>query len=228
MLLSRFRKPHRKSPDGKLAALLDHHEIRTVIDVGANAGQTRDRLRRIGFAGRIVSIEPVSDLQADLARRSTSDPGWDVLPPMALGARNGSADIFISEDDDLSSLRAPLESLVETLPKAAPVDRKRVDMRTLDDLWPDIGGDVAETLLKIDAQGSEAEILRGADNTLAEIRAVLVELSLRPLYEGEADYLAVCADLHRAGLTAVFFEPGYFSRAQCRLLQMDGLFVRHP
>ncbi|MGF1627798.1 MAG: FkbM family methyltransferase [Alphaproteobacteria bacterium] len=226
MLLSRLRRPHRKSPDGKLAAVLERHGIRTVIDVGANAGQTRDRLRELGFTGRIVSIEPISRLQRRLADRARADADWTVLPPMALGAAEGEVELLVSAADDLSSLQPALAALREALPNAAVAERETVQVRRLDDLWPEIGASPEDTLLKLDVQGSEADVLRGAPVTLSNLRAVLVEMSLQPLYEGESDYLALCTMLHDAGFLPVLFLPGYFSQAQCRLLQMDGLFAR--
>jgi len=226
MLLSRLRRPHPKSPDGKLAAVLERHGICSVIDVGANAGQTRDRFRALGFRGRIISIEPISRLQKQLARRAGGDADWTVLPPMALGAADGEAELLVSEADDLSSLQPPLAALREALPKAEIQERETVRVRRLDDLWPELDAAPEETLLKLDVQGSEADVLRGGALTLVTLRAVVVEMSLQPLYEGESDYLSICSTLHAAGFVPVLFVPGYFSQAQCRLLQMDGLFVR--
>ncbi len=228
MFLKRFHKPHPKSQDGKLSALLARHGIRTVIDVGGNIGQTHDRLRILGYSGRVVSIEPIARLQAHLVERAAKDPAWIVLPPMALSDHDGIAELLVAKADDLSSLRPALDSLRNTLPKAETIARETVRVRRLDDLWPQIDADPKTTLLKIDAQGSEAEILRGASRTVQRLAAVLIELSLQPLYDGEADYLEICSMLHAAGFTPVLFIPGYFSRSQCRLLQMDGLFVRHP
>lgn len=222
------RRPHKKSQEGRLAALLDHHGITSVIDVGANAGQTYDRLRGLGFRGKVVSIEPISRLQQQLSERAKTERNWTVLPPMALSNREGTTELLVSEADDLSSLRAPVPDLNAALPRAAEVARETVKLQTLDALWPTFNVEAGSTLLKLDAQGSEAEILEGASTVLPTLCAILVELSLVPLYEGEADYLTICSTLHKAGFVPVLFIPGYFSRNIKRQLQMDGFFVRRP
>jgi len=47
--------------DLHLKRMLDRHRITTVLDIGANVGGFGLLLRRIGFAGRIVSFEPVQE-----------------------------------------------------------------------------------------------------------------------------------------------------------------------
>ena len=50
-----------------------------IVDVGANAGQYGAQLRTDGYRSRILSIEPLDEAFADLARLSAHDPRWDCV-----------------------------------------------------------------------------------------------------------------------------------------------------
>jgi hypothetical protein len=85
---------------------------------------------------------------------------------------------------------------------------EEVAVRRLDDL-------VAEGLhvgpggvwLKLDTQGWDLEVLRGAGRTLAWISGLQIELSALPIYEGSPDYLTVLNELRRLGFGIVALVP---------------------
>tara|TARA_A100001015_G_C14629876_1_gene571253 strand:+ start:394 stop:615 length:222 start_codon:yes stop_codon:yes gene_type:complete len=49
------------SYQARFKKMISFHNIDTVIDVGANIGQYGQELRRNGFQGKIISIEPLHD-----------------------------------------------------------------------------------------------------------------------------------------------------------------------
>jgi len=80
--------------------------------------------------------------------------------------------------------------------------------------------------LKIDVQGFERHVLEGARETLKQTRAIELELSLVPMYEGQAclnDMLDYIADI---GFELASVEPVFFDPNSVILLQTDGIFVR--
>src|SRR5436190_1656211 len=87
----------------RVAAMLDHFGLDTVLDVGANIGQYATALRASGYRGRIVSCEPLSDAFAHLQRRAARDPAWAVRQT-AVGSEVGTAQINISANSFSSSL----------------------------------------------------------------------------------------------------------------------------
>src|ERR671932_2579050 len=89
--------------DKHLAQVLDALEVDTVIDVGANYGQYRGLLRQIGYAGRIVSFEPVArPFQHCAGLAAAEDPAWEVHR-LALGRRDQRRRIKVGSSEDFSS-----------------------------------------------------------------------------------------------------------------------------
>ena len=98
-LLSRsrnFKRLKRETEMTRLVAILDKERIDTVIDVGANIGQTADLLRRFGYHGKIISIEPLKYCHEEITKKSTGDPGWIIAPRCAVGDQEGTIEILVS------------------------------------------------------------------------------------------------------------------------------------
>lgn len=224
-LIRRKRKRH-KTRDGKIAIVLDRAGVDLVLDVGANVGQTGESLRRAGYAGRIVSFEPVPAAYDALLAKSRGDALWEVAPRMALGDADGEVTINVSEASDMSSALPASAALLASLPRTRVQETATAPMFRLDSVYHRFCPEDATVFLKIDTQGFERRVLDGAAETLARIRGLQVELSLLPLYQGEETYLGLLADFHRWGFEPHMIVETNFSRALGRQLQIDAVFVR--
>lgn len=224
-LLPRAKAKH---PDAQLVLLLQRFEIDAVLDVGANEGQYAARLREWGWAGPIVSFEPLPEAHARLSRRAARDPGWIVAPRLALGARAGSATLHVSAESDMSSLLPQTRLLEEISPSSAVTARVEVPMARLDALELLERPAWRRLFLKLDVQGFEPAVLEGAAGLLPRIQGIQLELALLPLYQGERDWRAMIDGLSAQGFAPHLFIPGYFSRRLARQVQMDGVFFRAP
>lgn len=210
----------------QLAAVLERFGITCVLDVGANAGQYGATLREWGYAGRIVSFEPQADPHRLLARRAAADPHWQVAPPLALGDRDGTVELEISAESDMSSTLPQSPLLQRLSPSSRIVARERVRLARLDAVVEDYLKQGDAIFLKIDTQGSEAQVLAGAGSLLPRLAGVQLEMPLVPCYEGERDFRVLLDDLTAAGFSPFLFLPGYFERKLARQLQIDGVFMR--
>lgn len=219
------KKPH-KTREGKIVLTMQAHAIDVVIDIGANEGQTYEGLRKSGFKGRIVSVEPIPALQDRLQTMAAKDPLWDVLPPLAIGEKNGTSLLNVSHASDLSSTLTPSSALMEALPKAHITQQVEVSMKTLDTLLEDLHLDGKKIFVKIDTQGNEMVILQNAPVALETITGLQVELSLFELYEGEVLYEDVLAYLQNKGFIPHMLIETNFSRKLNRQLQIDGVFYK--
>jgi FkbM family methyltransferase len=191
--------------DGLFRAL----QIDCVLDVGANRGQYRDFLRdRVGFDGWIISFEPVPQTVALLRDRAATDPRW-LIQGYALGSEDGHQPINVMKPDFLSSFRTLDDSKVRLYTERDLFDHlESVDVRALDSVMGELRllHPLNNPYLKLDTQGFDLEVIRGASSTLPAIRALQTELSIRPLYERAPSYREMLDALTGRGfdITAMF------------------------
>jgi FkbM family methyltransferase len=187
----------------RTAALEDHafarhlermfHElnIQCVLDVGANRGQYHQFLRdRVGFGGLIISFEPLARNVALLQELAKNDPRW-VIQGYALGSEDARMDINVMKPDFLSSFRSPHDSMIPMYTQLEVFDHfENVQVHKLDSVVRELRRQHAldNIYLKLDTQGFDLEVIRGAPSTLPTVRALQTELSVRPIYKNAPSY----------------------------------------
>lgn len=213
-----------RHPIGRRARLIMSLGIDLVIDVGANRGQFGLEIRRGGYNGRIVSIEPLAAPYGHLSRLAEEDGQWTAIRS-AVGSRSGSATIHVAANGGASSSFLPMLDLhVRSAPLAGYVADERVEVATLDDLIRSQLGDSAAVFCKMDVQGYEMQVLEGGEGTLAQSTLVQLEMSLLPLYESAPSYRQILDFMAQHGFRLVGIEPGMAAQTGV-LLQADGLFA---
>jgi FkbM family methyltransferase len=193
---------------GHLPRLLSQCGINLVLDVGAHQGEYARFIRSAGYAGRIVSFEPVAATFSALERAASTDSMWQTHQ-LALGARDQEATINVAAATTLASLRRPSGYSLQEFPGKSNISRvETVEVRRLDGIFESVaaGLDQPRAYLKLDTQGWDLEVLAGAAGCLPQILALQSELSVQPLYEGTPGYLAALTELHALGyeLTGLF------------------------
>jgi FkbM family methyltransferase len=214
------------SPDASMQALLREHAIDLILDVGANAGQFASYTFGLGYSGRIVSFEPLPAPHAALLASSRGNPRWEIAERCCLGEREGEALMHVSENSISSSILPILGGHVAISPEAGYVGVEKVPMHTLDAVAPRYLADSRAPFLKIDVQGYEEPVLRGASETLRRVRGLQVELSLCPVYEGQTLFLPLLEWIMGQGFAPYRFTPSFTDPRTGRWLQADGLFFR--
>lgn len=209
-----------------IGALLRDRGVDVVLDVGANTGQFATRLRAAGYAGRIVSFEPLPDAHDALTAASRGDADWVVAPRMAIGAAAGSVVVNVAGNSYSSSILPMAATHVEAAPQSQYVGTVTAPLARIDDAAAPWLTAAARPFLKIDTQGYEVAVLDGAPRTLAGCVGLQLEMSLVPLYQGEALYRDLIDRLDGLGFDLWHIEPGFADPRTGRLLQVDGLFAR--
>ena len=199
----------------KYAYSIEGSEIRRIVDVGANVGQFAKMARYCWPVAFIESFEPDAAAAAAFRREHCND-GRIALHEHALGADPGELTIHYGETSEQNS------AFIETHGRQRGVFQ--VQVLRLDDVV--LRGDEGKQLLKLDVQGYEMQVLKGAEKTLKEVDFVLVELSLADTFEGGALIENVWAFLRQRGFTYRQILDCYRDTATDVILQMDILFGR--
>ncbi|KRA39450.1 hypothetical protein ASD81_08185 [Nocardioides sp. Root614] len=209
---------------GQVNRTLQSRGIDTVLDIGANVGQYGLGLRRAGYEGRIISCEPLSGAYAELSGRAARDATWHTVNS-AVGAESGEVDINVSANSYSSSILGMTQAHLDGAQDSAYVAVERVAVTTVAQLADQFDVTPGRTLLKIDTQGYETEVLAGAGDLLPRFDALQLEMSFVELYEGQHLAESMIEVLRGHGYRLQSLEPG-FSDPSGRLLQCDVLVVR--
>lgn len=220
-----LQRQFRDTADGRLQAALHRHGIELVIDIGANVGQFAAGLLRDGYRGHIVSVEPLPDAHALLCKAAAAHPRWTVAEPMALGPSAGTVMLQVAGNSVSSSVLPMLERHVAAAPESRPAGTVAVTQDTVDAVFAErVEG--TRTLIKIDTQGYEREVLLGAPRCLQSVDLVLMELSVVRLYEGQWLWLEAIQFMREHRFDLVFLLPDFADPGTGQVLQYNGLFRR--
>jgi len=195
---------------------------RTVIDVGANAGQFAVAAAKLFPSAHVHSFEPIPQVAAALQRNVAGLRNVTVYP-LALGARVGRSTMYVNSSGTSSSLRPLAVEHRRAFPSAREVMSIEVPVATLDSVFRDVALP-RPVLLKLDVQGSEADAVRGGVSTLAQVDFVVAETSFKPLYDGETLFPDLVGLLRELGFE--FVSPvGWLEAPRTgEILQIDALF----
>jgi hypothetical protein len=100
------------------------------------------------------------------------------------------------------------------------VAKERVSISTIDKQLEVLGLRPQEIMLKLDVQGFESEVLKGAAQTLSKIPLVYLEVSIAPLYEKEISFLPILIELSKFGHEVIDVFRG-IKGSSGQLLQLD-------
>lgn len=196
-----------------------------LIDVGANAGQyVRDV--RPGFSGPIISFEPTVKAFQSLSRRAQGDPLWK-CQNLALGAETGSATIQVSSNDVFSSF-LPISAYGRKLFDKETLTQRTETVRVerLDQVLPVMFPEwrTSRIYLKVDTQGSDIHVIRGASGILSQVVALQMEISLLPIYQDQPHWTTTVQEIEQMGFAVSGTFPVNFDGNAA--VELDCVMVR--
>jgi FkbM family methyltransferase len=180
---------------------------RAAIDVGANMGVYTYALSRI--ASKVVAIEPQASCCATISAWSASTTNVEVVNAGA-GAASGELTLYVPIVDG-----RPLGTRASFIPVQGEHHELHVPVRRLDDLGiPDVG------FIKIDAEGFERDVLKGAMRTLERDKPNLL-IEIDPNQLGPEEFSAPFDLLAPLGYNAHYYDGTKLRRCTADIQRTD-------
>ncbi len=197
----------------------------TVVDVGANVGYISGLLARmVGDKGTVISLEPVPETYSWL-KFCMRRLGYDNVTTHQVGASSkagvGRMEIPAYRDGGENYYQSRIVHARAGKPSGRAVD---IELITLDELLKPCGSRIA--FVKIDVEGHELEVIRGAHETIRKSKpALLVEIWGNPDEEGSGAH-ATFELLGDCGYNPWLLEGQKLRRRQPSDSAVDYLFLR--
>lgn len=186
---------------------------RTIVDVGAYEGWWSQAAKRVWPKSEIVMIEP------NLAKHQK-------LVDVAAGLGGKVYPALLGATSDVQVPFNIMGTGSSIMGENSPIDRT-VEMRTLttfDSLPINLEG--GGNFLKIDVQGYELEVLKGAANSLASFEVILLEVAIIEINEGAPLLHDVTAFMAERGFIATEIPEIHRRPRDLMMSQIDIVFVR--
>jgi FkbM family methyltransferase len=202
----------------ELSKLLELHKIDIVFDIGANDGRYAKEVRESGWSGQIVSFEPQPLVFERLTQNMAADGNWRGMQ-MGLGSREATLKMNSYQMDVMSSFLDKIEG---------DINSKKIDVivKRPDSIFEIITQGRRRPFVKVDTQGYELEIIEGFGGVMDQIVGWQIELSIKPLYDGQPSMEKVIAVMRSKGFSLWRLLPGLSDPINLRSYEMDGIFFR--
>lgn len=202
--------------------LFTQFKIDMILDVGANLGQSYDSFRWAGFKGPICSFEPNPQIFPQLERR----PGfsWQRLQ-YALSNQSGQLKFYISNQDNACSLQKP-EPYFQRAYDLQVTNEITVPAYRLDEIWDKQGFSAKSVFLKIDAEGHDLEVVKGAAGVLDRIPLIMAEVACLPRFQGEPPLHEFVSFMSQLGYCVCRMERNAMNRMAGIDLAFDIVFAK--
>ncbi len=211
----------------QLEWLLRDFQIDCILDVGANNGQFAAELRDLGYRGRIASFEPMAACVATLRRKAVADRRWSVFP-FGLGSAPENRVLTHFADSSFNSLHAiTADARAEFGGFVEETGSEDIELRTLDEAWAEAveAHGSRRVLLKLDTQGHDLEVLKGAPRHLADCAVVLSEASLAAIYADSPSYHLLFGFLEERGFECSGVNALSYRADRPALIEVNAVFI---
>ncbi|MBL7817132.1 MAG: FkbM family methyltransferase [Saprospiraceae bacterium] len=191
-----------------------------IADVGGGTATTATLFSKHLPQHDIYVFEPIKTNFQEIEKASARTNRWQLINK-AVGSQAGTTEINIAERITASSLLemdGNTEGYYGDILKTQR--RETIEITTLDAALP---ADKPVDILKMDVQGFELEVLKGANQTLKRTKVIVLEVNNHDGYKGAPTYFEIDAFLRLYGFELFDLLPNY--REAGKLLDWDAIYV---
>jgi FkbM family methyltransferase len=194
-----------------------------VVDVGANKGQFAESVIAHQPYAQLHLFEPIPEAFETL-RQNLADLGGIHFNNLALGNFNGHHDLVVRRFDEATSFLDLGKRLIDGVYGLDFASDRTIkaEVRKLADYVRDHDVPAIE-LLKLDVQGYELEVLRGAEEILPRVHWIYTEAQFQELYAGGPSFTDTFAFLNARGFDLVRMTS-FRADDEGRLMECDMIF----
>jgi FkbM family methyltransferase len=183
-----------------------------------------------GPSAQVLLVEVLPDLVKELRARTAHLPNWQIAA-VAAGAEPGTSEVHIDpRNDTIGSLKGfGEEFLVATVAGRGQFTKLVCEVKPLDAIVAE-AGITSIDVLKIDVEGFEFEVLKGADQALRSSDVVIIEVSLvRSDMDGATALVRLMSIMQEKGFALVRAHPSIFDQRYPWLpAEYNVIFRRRP
>jgi len=166
----------------ELENLIKGLDVKIIIDIGSNKGQFILLTEKLLNCKKIYSFEPIKEL-IEKQKKFFSYRDNINFYNFALGQKTEKKKFFLTKRKDSSSFLKINENINNA--DYLIENEINVNIHCLDNIINN--QDLSDTtLVKIDVQGYELEVLKGSLRSLKKIKYILIELSENEIYKNQA------------------------------------------
>jgi len=215
---------HRYRPEANRLAWLQHLNISTVFDIGANVGQFAKEIRNELPEAQIYSFEPIKECYGQLVTVFAKDLKFRAFN-VALGETTGFMDMNRSSYTPSSSLLHMADSHKELFPHTKGNTVEQIKIEKLDDVFDRLNP-VQKILIKVDTQGYEDKVIAGGLKAFRAAHVIIIETSFIALYKNQPLFDEIYEKLKSFGFTYRGALHQKINNKTGEVIFEDALFVR--
>ena len=204
---------------------LKYNKINSIIDVGAHEGNFMIEIIKKIPNMKVISFEPVKSSFKILNKNSEKYHNWKTYP-YALGNMEQKTEINLSDYSEANSFLTITNELINFRPELKIIGKEVIHCKKLDNFFEEIKFCEKPIMLKIDTQGYDLEVLKGAKETLKIIDFLFIEVSTAKVYENQPLFSDIINFVEKENFKVWSVDRLMGNRKTGQTFQVDILFSK--
>lgn len=195
----------------------------TILDIGAARGVWSEAAREIFPLAQIYAFEPIKESFIQLEKRMNKDSKFDAFN-FGLSDLNGKIAFSLNDAVDSSSILKMTETHKIEFPQTRNETNIEIETYRLDSIK---SINLEEPIyIKMDVQGAELLVLKGAGRILDKVHAVQLEVNFEEFYEKQAMFNSIFEFMYSQNFKRFFQIELIESEKSKNIIASDIVFLR--